>query len=249
MKALIIQGNIIPECIDKYIELYYNSFDEIIISSYPHDHLNTIQNRLLDKIKVVYNSRECNGYYNFQNLYYHALNTLNGLKESKSDYCLKVRGDEFYSNLDKYDYNRSKMFVNNTFFSPNVKYHISDHIIGTDREIFTKFMQIIVDKCMDNTYKYPDNINFYGGAEVTMFKEYLNVINADPTPEWKDLINTHIDISYVEDLEPLRVTFNSAGLVYRSANDYYNSPSIACDATRGVMRKPARYHQRFQMMG
>ena len=53
MISLIIQGNTLPECVDKYIDAYYDYFDEIVISSYKSEYLDLLNTRQLLKLNIV----------------------------------------------------------------------------------------------------------------------------------------------------------------------------------------------------
>jgi hypothetical protein len=85
---------------------------------------------------------------NSQNRYFHFLSTLLGLELSKTEYSIKLRSDEFYSNLDPFleniKKNPDKITTNDVFFRrfPFRKFHPSDHLVGGSthlmKDVFTR---------------------------------------------------------------------------------------------------------------
>lgn len=81
-----------------------------------------------------------------QNFHYQTVSTLNALERIKTKYSIKLRGDEFYSNL-QYIHNcirvePEKIYTSSIFFRSwdYAEYHISDHIIaGTTENLLIMF--------------------------------------------------------------------------------------------------------------
>lgn len=238
-KSLLIQGRFRQNCIAKYINRYYDFFDEIIISSYKHDYLNFLEDKKMKKLKIVYNDdvvddNKNKSYFNVQHVYFQAMTMLNGLKQVTSEYTLKVRGDEFYNNLDKVDFNSDMFLTNNVFFSPNIKYHISDHLFGTNTNNLIKTIEKVIYNCVNHIYNYKSNSN----PEINIFEAYIDIINGDKTLDWKQMIEKYIDIIYIDDLEPLIISYNSANKVYQNVSEYYNSNEVKTNKGRGMLTKP-----------
>lgn len=238
-KSLIIQGRFRPNCIAKYINRYYDFFDEIIISSYKHDYLTFLEDKKMKKLKIVYNddvidNDKNKSYYNGQRIYFQAMTMLNGLKQVTTEYTLKVRGDEFYSNLDKVDFNSNKFLTNNVLFSPNIKYHISDHLFGTNTNDLTKTVEKVIYNCVNKIYNWASN----SIPETNIFEAYMDIINGDKTLVWKQIIEKYIDIIYIDDLEPFIIAYNSANKVYQNVSEYYNSSILTTNKGRGMFTKP-----------
>ena len=231
-KSLIIQGPAAPDCVEKYVKAYSGFFDSIILSTYTDPKVKVEAGSL----KVVLSKPEAVGKYNFQNIYLQMLSTLNGLMAAEDGYCLKVRADEFYSNLDKLPYNPSKFQTNNVFFSPNIKCHASDHMIGMPRETFISVCKNIMARCSVTGYKPEAKGGLPQCAEQLIFREYLNVCGLSEEHSWKELIRRYIDISYIEDHEPLRIVYNGAKLAWNTAAAWYAHPVVAKDP-RGVQTK------------
>jgi hypothetical protein len=137
--TIIIQGNITQECFNFYLEHYKNY--KIIISTWEGYSLskenggdfNCMESKFKYKPKIIVSkSIECG----HQNFTCQVVSTLNALKEVKTKYVIKIRGDEYYSNI-KYLYdlikkNKNKIISSPIFFRKwlHSRFHISDHIIG-----------------------------------------------------------------------------------------------------------------------
>lgn len=240
-KSLLIQGRFRPNCIAKYINRYYDFFDEIIISSYKHDYFNFLEDKKMKKLKIVYNDDVIDididkneSYFNGQRIYFQAMTILNGLKQVTTEYTLKVRGDEFYSNLDKVDYNSNKFLTNNVLFSPNIKYHISDHLFGTNTNDLIKTIEKVIYNCVNKIYNCESNYI----PETNIFEAHMDIINGDKTLDWKQIIEKYIDIIYIDDLEPFIITYNSINEVFQNVSEYYNSNEVKTNKERGMLTKP-----------
>ena len=233
MKTLIIQGYCLKECVDWNLSHYSDKFDEIIISTYRTEYTESISGA-----KVIFNDIDVSDHYNFQNLYLHSGTVLSAATEAKPGYCLKIRGDEYYTGLDALPMNPAKVLCNNVFFSPLTKFHISDHMIGMDRDAMVLAFGRIQEKCRKHEYAmYLHDSKFFGGAEEVIFREFMFVMGYQETMSWNDLISTHIDLVYVYDLEPMRIAYNSEQAEFRTAYAYYTHPAVADSHWRGVMRK------------
>jgi len=90
------------------------------------------------------------GVYNEQNRYLQFCSTYLGLREVETEYVIKVRSDEYYSNLmpaiEKFLKDPNKILTNNVFFRKTsyLRYHPSDHlIIGR-----TAFLREVYENCI-----------------------------------------------------------------------------------------------------
>lgn len=140
--TVILQGRITQEAYDFWIENYkdYN----VIISTWVDNKINfgNIHDNfriLLSQIPILSGD---------QNLNYQIVSTLNALECVKTKYVIKIRGDEYYSNLENIA-NLIKSKPNIVFTSPIffrhwsfAEYHISDHIIaGTTENLLLMFRE------------------------------------------------------------------------------------------------------------
>jgi len=101
--------------------------------------LKEIQRMMADKDYQVslfmYDESLPNNAYNDQNRYYHFLSVHLGLTACSTDYAVKVRSDEFYSDLTPFvnavmDSN-DKIVTSDVFFrNSTIPYHPSDHLVG-----------------------------------------------------------------------------------------------------------------------
>jgi hypothetical protein len=98
----------------------------------------------------------------YGNLYFQVQSTLNGLRYVETPYCIKLRGDEFYSNLDhmvnELKLNPSRIYCTSIFFRalhPNTSFHISDHLlVGTTENI--KLMIENTKYLMESAFWFPE---------------------------------------------------------------------------------------------
>jgi hypothetical protein len=147
--TIILQGRCEVEPIKLWIENY--SDWNVIISTWIDSEVPFDFPHNWKIIKSEYPER----YGNFQNLDYQITSTLNGLQEVKTKYVVKLRADEYWSNMELV-YNRmktdeTKILCGSMFFRKLglYPYHISDHIIcGT-----TENIKIMFDSAYDNLIK------------------------------------------------------------------------------------------------
>ena len=128
--TIIIQGRISQEAYDFYIENYKNY--KVIISTWVDTQINfsNIHDNfriLLSQVPLISGD---------QNLNYQIVSTLNALDCVTTKYAIKIRGDEYYSNLE-YVANTIKQIPEKIHTSPIffrhwsfAEYHISDHLIA-----------------------------------------------------------------------------------------------------------------------
>lgn len=231
---MIIQGVCDPACVLRYVEEYTGTFDEILLSTYP----SMVHPSLQGKIHTVLSDPGTGGAYNFQNILLHVRSIIKGLESSSGDYCLKVRGDEFYSGLDALDFEGDKLLCNNVFFSPNVRLHISDHLMGMPRPLFESTCALMLGRIMSGkAFPKPGEEGFMG-AEQFFFRSYLEARGESAEEgSWEALIHRYISLIFVEDQEPLTISCNSVKERYGSAAEYYTNPTIADNRLRGIMDK------------
>lgn len=180
--TIILQGKILQDSIDFLVKNYPTA--NVIISTWigtdvdfsklPHSY-NVILSKLPEK----------NG---DQNVNYQLVSTLNGLRFVETDYVIKIRGDEYYSNLEyvttQIIMNPNKIFCTPIWFRhwSFMKYHISDHMIaGTKANL-----QLMFEKTKFNI----DN------------ELITHIINGAPHRFWEPEIN--LTRSYLMEKEPHR---------------------------------------------
>jgi hypothetical protein len=138
--TLIIQGRLMQETYDFYVKTCTNF--PVVISTWVDCNID-FSNMPPNFLVLLSQIPEEPG---AQNFHYQIVSTLTALERIKTKYVIKVRGDEFYSNL-QYIHNSirvepSKIHTSSVFFRSwqYAEYHISDHIIaGTTENLLIMF--------------------------------------------------------------------------------------------------------------
>ena len=216
--TVIIQGRLMQDSYDFYIENYKDC--PVIISTWVD---NTIDFKNIPENFIVLLSPYP---YDFgaQNLNLQLISTLNALERVKTKYVIKVRGDEYYSNL-QYVLNSikvepNKIHTSSIFFRAwqYAEYHISDHIIaGTLMNMLTMFRESKnnFDTGKVNVSKWKVDGNFHKwvtthAPEERITKSYLNA--KEPfrfeKVDGRILMKEHFDILDMELLHPYKIKAN-----------------------------------------
>lgn len=169
--TLLIQG---PFHINSVlaIDTYLHYFDEIIYSTYSlSDQEKIIADKfnLHNKVVFVFNNLldVHEKFHNKSNIAYQTLTTLGGLKQSTSTNILKVRSDEYFLGIHNFleiRNKKSKAAFSNIFFRhpEDYPYHISDHIIFSNKNILTESFE---------------KIWFYITANENIPMEFIKILN------------------------------------------------------------------------
>jgi hypothetical protein len=216
--TLIIQGRLMQDSYDFYIENYKDC--PVIISTWVD---NTIDFKTLPENFIVLLSPYP---YDFgaQNLNLQLISTLNALQSVKTKYVIKVRGDEYYSNL-QYVLNSikvepNKIHTSSIFFRAwqYAEYHISDHVMaGTLVNMLTMFKEskYNFDTGKVNVSKWKVDGNFHKwvtthAPEERITKSYLNA--KEPfrfeKVDGRILMKEHFNILDIELLYPYKIKAN-----------------------------------------
>lgn len=132
--TIILQGKILQDSIDFLIKNYPTA--NVVVSTWIDSE--TDFSKLPPSYTLIQSKLPKNG--GDQNINYQILSTLNGLRFIDTDYVIKIRGDEYYSNLEyianQVAMNPTKIHSSPIFFRhwSFMKYHISDHIIAGTKE-------------------------------------------------------------------------------------------------------------------
>jgi hypothetical protein len=224
---------------------YVHDFDIVVVAPKP-----TIKNNIVKEIDELVSSPGANislvlygdvmreGYNNVQNKYLHFFSVNLGLNLSSSRYIIKMRSDEFYSNLTpfmesvkKYP---NKITTNDVFFrNSKIPFHPSDHLVGGTTENMKLVFQQAKLMCEvpevnheDNFFKLAKACILYKTHKIVVAEQYLGIACL------KEILKTdEINEIKQEDLnELMKKTFNivpSERLgVYRIM---YNSKKIGAD--------------------
>jgi hypothetical protein len=128
--TVVIQGKISPDAYDFYVKNYKNI--PVIISTWADTSINF--SKLPPNFRIILSQLPTDS--GNQNLNYQLVSTLNGLDLVKTKYVIKMRGDEYWSNLNRIEdvikLNPDKLHTSSVFFRAwqFAEYHSSDHIIS-----------------------------------------------------------------------------------------------------------------------
>jgi hypothetical protein len=129
--TFVIQGPVTCETI-KTTKIC-KKYGEVIVSCWDNDCPNLIKN-LGRHAKIIKNKFFKPKGYNFQNIQYHIKTFFEGVRAAKTDYVIKLRSDEYFTDIsnlvDTARKNPNKITTCNFLFRPDVLFHPSDHIIG-----------------------------------------------------------------------------------------------------------------------
>lgn len=148
--TFIIQGGQNLEKL-QYQHCVYGIFGNIELSTWDlYDEPSILNN--IDKYNII----------NHQNIYLQMYTTLRGLQRVFTKWVIKVRSDEIFSDWQRFisimkESSNTKLTCTNIFFrKKTICLHISDHIIGGQRDTLYN----VVTTCMKNLEKgKPDSIN------------------------------------------------------------------------------------------
>ena len=225
--TIVIQGR----CEREQMQLWIDNYSDwnVIVSTWIDYDLNLNFPNNWKIIKSEYPKR----FADIQNIDLQVISTLNGLKEVQTDYVIKVRGDEFFSNLYLV-YNRMKevhpkVLVSSIFFRQlgMYLYHISDHIICSTTEnlniMFEKTHDLLVNSIkFNNTPESHLGFSFISGKEnwdLYEIEKYKS-INDDMIRKWYSIFE-------ISKLKPYIITQSTPnGRVYYKDNFEYDSYTI-----------------------
>ena len=129
--TFVIQGPVTCETI-KTTKIC-KKYGEVIVSCWDNDCPNLIKN-LGRHAKIIKNKFFKPKGYNFQNIQYHIKTFFEGVRAARTDYVIKLRSDEYFTDIsnlvDTARKNPNKITTCNFLFRPDVLFHPSDHIIG-----------------------------------------------------------------------------------------------------------------------
>lgn len=181
--SIIIQGPINDISLS-YLDIY-KQYGPVIVSCWDTD-------KVPDDLKgvtIIKNHINIENYANPQNIFMQATTTLSALRLVDTEYFIKVRSDEKYSNLqpivDKVLSNVNKYVCNNIWFKKIDKewLHPSDHLIAGKTLLFLNMFFDIIATCIrvgrvDNVlnchqYGFQNSYWPYLGVESVMFLSFL----------------------------------------------------------------------------
>jgi hypothetical protein len=225
--TILIQGR----CEQEQIQLWIDNYSDwnVIVSTWIDYDLNLDFPNNWKVIKSEYPKR----FADMQNIDLQLVSTLNGLKEVQTEYVIKVRGDEFFSNLVLV-YNRMKevypkVLVSSIFFRPLglYLYHISDHFMCST----TENIKLMFEKTYDlltNHVKFNNSPESHLGFSFIAGKENWDLYGCDKYELVNDdMMRKWYSIFDVNELNPYIISQSSPeGRIYYRDNYGYGSHNI-----------------------
>jgi hypothetical protein len=216
--TIIIQGRLLQDSYDFYIKNYTDC--PVIISTWVDNKIDFTN--LPQNFSVILTPYPDN--YGAQNVHLQIISTLTALEKTKTKYVIKVRGDEYYSNLQyilnciKVD--SDKIHTSSIFFRAwqYAEYHISDHIIaGTLSNLMLMFSQskYNFETGKVNVSKWKKDGKFFKWVEThapeeRITKSYLNA--KEPfrfeKVDGRILMKQYFDILDIDLLQPYKIRAN-----------------------------------------
>lgn len=130
--TILLQGRVTQHQFDLWVENYSNY--NVVISTWEDCDVNF--EKMPSDWKLKKSTYPIFRFAENANLDYQIITTLNGLDMVETDWVIKMRGDEYFSNIDtifqKMIEFPEKIICSSIFFRPfgEYKFHISDHIMG-----------------------------------------------------------------------------------------------------------------------
>ena len=152
--TILLQGRIEPKAMDFWVNNLSNS--KIVVSCWDDD----ISYDFPKGWNIVKNKKpvERIGFGNFD---LQLISTINGLKEINSDYVIKMRCDEYWSNIDEItkliEEDTEKVICGSLFFRPvgMHPFHISDHILAGKVENIKLMFESAYTNLINNFWNFP----------------------------------------------------------------------------------------------
>lgn len=210
--TILLQGKVLQETIDFFVENYPTT--NVVISTWIGSELDF--SKLSQTHKVILGKLPEEGGY--QNINYQVESTLNGLQCIHTDYVIKIRGDEYYSNLDYVAYeiamNPYKIHCSPIFFRhwEFMNYHISDHIIaGTLQNVKLMFEKTKFNLQNKLVYNLNNGEKFdFWEPEINLTRSYLMAKEPDrwENIDGRQLMVDNFNILKIKKLEPYKIVAN-----------------------------------------
>lgn len=152
MFTFVIQGPLTKETYDFYTDRYTDI--PLIFSTWNTENIND----LIPKPNATIIQQPCPDELGNQNVYRQTVSTIQGLNLATTPFTIKLRGDEFYSNLESI-MNLCKQMNNKIITLPVffriwswAPFHISDHLLAGSTELLKKMFYTAKINCENKTY-------------------------------------------------------------------------------------------------
>ncbi len=169
--------------IPDYVEKFYKAYSPV--------KKNKVTFRLHDTISLRELHRK--GIYNYNNVFYQMYTTLHGMKNVDTKYVVKVRADEYYTDMDALvekikTQDAKKIVTTNTFFRKlsEFPWHPSDHVVGGETQNMKKLFKKGLEFCERGGYFLPEDASrFVGDDDNKSHSKYGFDLTSDGNgPRW-----------------------------------------------------------------
>lgn len=239
--TIIVQGKL--SIFTALIVLKYKDDFKIVVST-PNNSDPKLAKEIFDiaskspNVSVVFYDPEVliDGYDNTANRFYHFFSTYTGLSITKTKYAIKMRSDEYYSDLRtpirEIKRNPKKIITNDVFFRKSYIYHPSDHLVGGTTDIMTKVFFKAMELC-----KSPEKLELVRWKKSIPNKPIapeqilgLSVLDTlikdeDELTEY-ELMSRCFEIIPSEDLGFFKVTYNSVNKEFNDMSFFNKETDI-----------------------
>ena len=210
--TIIIQGRVTQETYNFYTERYPNF--KIVISTWSNHNLDL--SYFPHNLKFI--SEKQPKEVGMQNMNLQFLSTINGLFSTFTKYCIKVRGDEYYNNLEQIaeliKNDSGKIYTSPIWFRhwDFMNYHISDHIVaGTTDNLKTMFVNTKINVDRRAITHMVDGVEHtYWEPEINLTRSYLMAKYKDEffNRDGRELMIESFKILNLEKLKPYKIVAN-----------------------------------------
>jgi hypothetical protein len=210
--TIVIQGKITQETYNFYVEKYPNF--NIVVSTWSNHQLDL--SHFPHNLKFISEKQPKD--VGMQNMNLQFLSTINGLFSSFTPYCIKVRGDEYYTNLEyvaeiiKSD--SGKIYTSPIWFRhwDFMNYHVSDHLMaGTTDNLKTMFFNSKINMDRKALTHMVDGVpHTYWEPEINLTRSYLMAKYKDEffKRDGRELMIESFNILDLENLKPYKIVAN-----------------------------------------
>lgn len=222
--TLIIQGQCTEECLDLQLKNYKNY--NIIYSLWQDSPFNIPES---DSVKIIKSPLpKATGH---QNFFLQVISTSIALERVQTQFCIKMRADEFIGNLDKVIHDvvlkPDLLHTLNVFFRAfnHYAFHCSDHLIAGK----TKNLKKMFVPCYDKIYHSNFDPNVYSVfPEINLTRTYLETRENQSIEGKRELMKQYFNIIDVNSLKPYIISSNKAyrGVKFRDNFDPVRYQSI-----------------------
>lgn len=209
--TFIIQGNLHKNGINN-IPIYLK-YGNVILSCWESDNTDEIEK--LYNIKIVKQNYPADKikYSNKQNLFFQCLTSLNGLEACETEYAIKVRCDEYYTDFKYFIKTMlstpDNITTNNVFFRPDevYKFHFSDHVMGGKTKMLFDMFLKVYESLLDLYQPY--------FAEIMLCRQYLKNKGIEPiNAHSMRIMRENVNLVDIGKMGKFKISFNSSRKYY-----------------------------------